>query len=71
VETVSAKLLTTDLFRRQSEDPALGGLRRFASRCSRFSIAGRRRYASGKAAFSYAHPLFWAPFSVVGEAAGR
>ncbi len=27
--------------------------------------------AQGRTAFSYAHPLFWAPFSLVGDGGGR
>jgi hypothetical protein len=27
--------------------------------------------ASGKTAFSYAHPIFWAPFMLVGDGDGR
>ena len=26
--------------------------------------------ASGKIVFSYAHPIFWAPFSLVGDGGG-
>ena len=28
---------------------------------------GAYQGASGKKVFSYAHPVFWAPFSLVGE----
>ena len=26
--------------------------------------------ASGKVVFSYAHPIFWAPFSLIGDGGG-
>lgn len=28
---------------------------------------GGQRNADGKLGFSYAHPMFWAPYSIVGE----
>jgi len=66
VETVSARLLTTDLFRRQAENPALG--RAEAVRQAMLAlIDGPGHVEDGKTAYSYAHPIFWAPFSVVGD----
>jgi len=59
--------LTTDLFRRASADPKLS--RAEALRQSMMSLVDGRGAvdASGKTVFSYAHPLFWAPFSVIGD----
>ena len=61
VETSSARLLTTELFRRQSQNPRL--TRAEALRQSMLDLMGKR--APG--GFSYAHPAFWAPFSLVGD----
>ncbi len=71
VESVSARVLTTDLFRRQSEDPNL--TRAEALRQTELGMidTGGNRDASGKLNFSYAHPLFWAPFSLVGDGGMR
>ncbi len=67
VETVSAKLLTTQLFRRQAAEPKLG--RAEALRRAMLHLideeAGKDR--GGRSLFSYAHPMFWAPFSLVGD----
>lgn len=60
VETESARLLTTDVFRRQAADPKLSRTRAL----QQASLALMRQSAGG---FSYAHPLFWAPYSLVGD----
>ena len=61
VETTSARLLTTELFKRQAENPRL--TRAEALRQSMLDLMGKK--APG--GFSYAHPAFWAPFSLVGD----
>ena len=33
--------------------------------------AGTFKDATGKSIFAYAHPVFWAPFSLVGDGAGK
>lgn len=68
VETVSARTLTTDLFRRQSENPTLPR----AEAMQQAAVAlidgpGAVDEATKAPIFSYAHPIFWAPFSVVGD----
>ncbi len=68
VETVSARTLTTDLFRRQAEDPKLA--RGEAMRQAEVALIdgpGAIDEATKQPMFSYAHPIFWAPFSVVGD----
>jgi CHAT domain-containing protein len=61
VETVSAKLLTTELFKRQSGDAKFSR----ADALRNASLAVMRQTA-GKS-YSYAHPMFWAPFVVFGD----
>ena len=61
VETVSAKLLTTELFKRQTADAKL--TRSQALRAA--SLAVMQQSAGNS--YSYAHPMFWAPFVVVGD----
>jgi CHAT domain-containing protein len=71
VETTSAKELTTDLFRRQATGAAVG--RAEALRQSMLALVDGPGYvdaASGKIFFSYAHPIFWAPFTVIGDGGG-
>ena len=70
VETTSAKALTTDLFRRQAEDPGL--TRAEALRRAMLALLDGPGHvnAEGKTVFSYAHPIFWAPFTLVGDGGG-
>ena len=68
VETTSARKLTTGLFRHQKENPQLSRAR--ALRKSIIELIdgpGLKDDASGKIVASYAHPVFWAPFILVGE----
>ena len=68
VETEAARLLMTDLFRRQASQTGL--LKAEALRQAMLAIAdgaGAVNAKSGNSDFSYAHPLFWAPFVVVGD----
>lgn len=67
VETVSARLLTTGVFRHQAEAPKLS--RAEALRRSMIDVLDRGAATGpgGKPEYPYAHPLFWAPFSLVGD----
>jgi CHAT domain-containing protein len=68
VETTAARVLTTDLFRRQAATPTES--RAEALRQAEIALIdgpGAADPISGKPVFSYAHPLFWAPFSLVGD----
>ena len=71
VETTSARALTTDLFARQARDPALP--RATALQQAMMALVDGPGYvdpATGRPAFSYAHPIFWAPFALVGDGGG-
>ena len=71
VETTSARLLTTDLFKRQADDPTLS--RSQALRNAMLDLIdgnGFKDQKTNKTVFSYAHPIFWAPFSLVGDGGG-
>lgn len=68
VETEASRTLMTDLFRRQAADPVLG--KAAALRLAMLQMIdgpGKVDGRSGKVLFSYAHPLFWAPFVLVGD----
>jgi CHAT domain-containing protein len=68
VETSAARALTTDLFRRQSSDATLsraGALR--AAMLDMLDKGERVDPATQQVVFTYAHPLFWAPFALVGD----
>jgi CHAT domain-containing protein len=70
VETTSAKALTVDLFRRQAADIGLNRAR--ALRAAKLALIDAPGFMDdrGRVAFSYAHPLFWAPYSLIGDPAG-
>jgi CHAT domain-containing protein len=67
VDSRSARQLTTDLFARQAANPAL--TRREALRQAMMSLLDGKGFtdANGKTIFTYAHPLFWAPFTIIGD----
>lgn len=67
VESSSAKLLVTDLFRNLGENRTLS--RSAALRRAMLKLMDKEGYkdTNGHYLFSYAHPLFWAPFSILGE----
>ena len=59
------------MFKRQASDPSLS--RAEALRQTELALIdgdGLVDPASGKTVFSYAHPIFWAPFSLVGDGGG-
>ena len=68
VETSSARLLTTALFRYQQEIKSLSTAS--ALQKSIFKAIdgpGLKDYTTGEIVASYAHPFFWAPFVIIGE----
>ena len=69
VHSQSARQLVTDLFKRQSEDTKLG--RSEALRQAMMALVDGPGYlnADGKTEFAYAHPLFWAPYTIIGDGA--
>ncbi len=70
VETTSAKALTTGIFKLQSANPSLS--RAETLRQAMMQLIDGPGYVdsvSGQSVFSYAHPIFWAPFSLIGDGA--
>ncbi|MBV9261907.1 MAG: CHAT domain-containing protein [Pseudolabrys sp.] len=67
VHSQSARELVTDLFRRQSADPKLS--RGEALRQAMVALIDGKGFIDDKGAtiFSYAHPLFWAPYTIIGD----
>ena len=68
VESTSARILTTELFRLQEANRNLP--RAVALQKSMLKLLDERVCRdpkSGKMIYAYAHPIFWAPFSLVGE----
>jgi len=58
VETVSARMLTTGLFKQQASHPDMH--RAEALRQSMLDVMQTKHT-------DYSHPVFWAPFSLVGD----
>jgi len=68
VETTSARKLTTGLFRYQKVNKTLSRARALQkSMLALIDSPGLIDDATGKVVASYAHPVFWAPFIVVGD----
>jgi CHAT domain-containing protein len=67
VDSQSARELTSELFRRQTANPKLS--RSEALRESMLSLLDHKGFigTDGKMAFAYAHPLFWAPYTIIGD----
>src|SRR5262249_40425697 len=67
VHSESARDLVTDLFRRQAADPKLP--RGEALRQASLALMDGNGFTnpSGATVFSYAHPLFWAPYTIIGD----
>jgi CHAT domain-containing protein len=67
VDSRSARQLTTELFRLQTANAKL--TRSEALRESMMTLLDRKGYSdqTGKMIFAYAHPLFWAPYSIIGD----
>ena len=71
VHSQSAKDLVTDLFKRQADDAKV--TRGEALRQAMMALVDGKGYtdASGKTEFAYAHPLFWAPYTIIGDGGRR
>lgn len=67
VHSVSARELVTDLFRRQAADDKLSRGEALRQAMMELLDKGRFNDDSGKPLFAYAHPLFWAPYTIIGD----
>ena len=67
VHSASARELVSDLFRRQAKDPKI--TRGEALRQAMLALLDSDGFKdeTGRTLFSYAHPLFWAPYSIIGD----
>jgi len=67
VETTSARKLTETLFARQAENPSLSRADGLNAAQTEMISEGAAIDGEGKHVFAYAHPIFWAPFMLVGD----
>jgi CHAT domain-containing protein/tetratricopeptide (TPR) repeat protein len=67
VHSQSARELVSDLFRRQATDPKLP--RAEALRQAMMALLDGKGFTDpkGETVFTYAHPLFWAPYTIIGD----
>ena len=67
VDSQSAREITSELFRRQKTSPNLS--RSEALRQSMMALLDDKGFTDKKGTmlFAYAHPLFWAPYSIIGD----
>ena len=67
VHSASARQLVSDLFRRQAAQPDLS--RSEALRQAEMALVDGAGFTDngGQTQFAYAHPLFWAPYSLIGD----
>ena len=71
VETTSARALTTELFRRQQAAPGLTRAKALQETMNAVMDGpGFIDPKTNRVVFSYAHPIFWAPFTLVGDGGG-
>jgi CHAT domain-containing protein len=67
VHSQSARVLTSDLFRRQAADVKMS--RGEALRQAMTALIEDKGFTDdkGEVLFTYAHPLFWAPYTIIGD----
>ena len=67
VHSASARILVSELFKRQGSGASM--TRAEALRQASMALVDGPGYAdeSGKTLFTYAHPMFWAPYSILGD----
>jgi CHAT domain-containing protein len=70
VETTSAKALTTAIFERYVNGKAASRAGALRQSMTDLIDGSGLRDDQGRTVFSYAHPIFWAPFSLVGDGGG-
>lgn len=67
VESETARMLMTDMFKRQQQAKGQHKAQYLQASMTHMIDNLAALDAQGKTKFSYAHPLFWAPFVVVGD----
>ena len=67
VHSEATKVIMSDLFRRWATEAALGKAEAQRQAMMALIDEGVYRDATGREVFSYAHPIFWAPFTIVGD----
>lgn len=67
VDSAAARLLTSELFRSQAADRALSRAEALRRAMVTLMDHDATNPSGGQAGYTYAHPMFWAPFSLIGD----
>jgi CHAT domain-containing protein len=67
VHSASARQLVADLFRRQAVGPQISRAEALRQAMVSMIDGGDYKNDSGTTLFDYAHPLFWAPYTIIGD----
>src|SRR6516164_6177258 len=67
VHSASARELVSDLFRRQARDQKITRTEALRQAMLALIDDGSFKDDNGQTIFSYAHPLFWAPYTIIGD----
>jgi CHAT domain-containing protein len=67
VHSASARELVSDLFRRQAKEPKITRTESLRQAMLALIDDGNFKDDNGQTMFSYAHPLFWAPYTIIGD----
>ena len=67
VDSASARELVAGVFRRQAENPQLSRAELLRQSMMAVLESSERKNETGETLYTHAHPLFWAPYTIMGD----
>jgi len=67
VDSASARELVTGVFRRQAEDSKLSRAESLRQSMVALMESSEVKNKEGQTVYTHAHPLFWAPYTIIGD----
>ena len=67
VDSASARELVAGVFRRQAEHPELSRAESLRQSMLALLESSERKNEAGETIYTHAHPIFWAPYSIMGD----
>ena len=67
VESATARELVTGVFRRQADNPRLSRAEVLRQSMMAVLESSERKNETGETIYTHAHPLFWAPYTIMGD----
>ena len=67
VDSVTARELVTGVFRRQADNPRLSRAEVLRQSMMAVLESSERKNETGETIYTHAHPLFWAPYTIMGD----